>query len=157
MVKVSLGDGRFGFAKGAELEQGAAPTANVRFDDIMRRFPPVIELEPTALATREGATTIKGTTSDPERLLDAYVFVGTRKIFYRSNRNGQDLKHMPFDTQVPLRPGVNVITIFARENPDTVGRKSIIVRKDGPNGELLSTPKTEADFEDIEAIGSPGD
>ncbi|MCL2776444.1 MAG: S41 family peptidase [Polyangiaceae bacterium] len=157
MVKVSLGDGRFGFAKGAELEQGAGPTANVVFDDIMRRFPPLIELEPTALATREAATTIKGTTSDAERLLDAYVFVGTKKIFYRSNRNGQDLHHMPFDTQVPLRPGVNVITIFARENPDTVGRKSIIVRKDGPNGELLSTPKTEADFEEIEAIGSPGD
>jgi len=54
---------------------------------------------------------------------------------------------MPFDATVPLRPGVNVITVVARENPDTVGRKTIIVRKDGPNGEILQTPKTEEDGE----------
>ena len=93
------------------------------------------------------ATTIKGSSSDSDRLLDAYIFVGNRKIFYRSNRNNQDAKRMPFEATVPLRPGVNVITVVARENPDTVGRKTIIVRKDGPNGEILQTPKTEEEGE----------
>ncbi|AKU99905.1 Carboxyl-terminal protease [Labilithrix luteola] len=154
MVKVSLGDSRFGFVKASELEPGGSASGNIAFEETMRRFPPSIELSPMVLATKDGTTTIKGTTSDGDRLLDAYVFVGNKKIFYRSNRNGQDAKHMPFEAQVPLRPGVNVITVFARENPDTIGRKTIIVRKDGPNGELLTTPKTE---EDLEAAGTLDD
>jgi carboxyl-terminal processing protease len=113
----------------------------------MRRYPPTVEVQSVPLATREEKTLIKGLTSDTDRLLDAYVFVGNRKIFYRSNRNGQDPKHMPFEATVPLRPGVNVITVVARENPDTIGRKTLIVRRDGPAGELLSTPKTEEDAE----------
>ena len=54
---------------------------------------------------------------------------------------------MPFEASSPLRPGVNIITVVARENPDTVGRKTIIVRKDGPTGEILQTPKTEEEGE----------
>lgn len=148
MTKISLGDARFGFVKSNEIELGGnAPTTTVAFEEVMRRFPPIVELAPAPLATRDGTITIKGTTSDSTRLLDGYVFVGTKKIFYRSNRNGQDPKKMPIEATVPLRAGVNVITVFARENPDTVGRKTIIVRKDGPNGELLQTPKTEEDLE----------
>ncbi|MDB4938387.1 MAG: Carboxyl-terminal protease, partial [Labilithrix sp.] len=147
MTKVSLGDGRFGFVKTSELESGGTPAGTVPFEEVMRRYPPSIEVQPVTLATKDPTTTVKGITSDSDRLLDAYIFVGSKKIFYRSNRNGQDPKRMPFETSVPLRPGVNVITVVARENPDTVGRKTIIVRKDGPNGEILQTPKTEEDGE----------
>jgi carboxyl-terminal processing protease len=151
MVKVSLGDGRFGFVKSAELEAGGSPAATVPYEEVMRRYPPTVEVQPVALATRDDKITVKGITSDNDRLLDAYVFVGSRKVFYRSNRNGKDPKQMPFDASIPLRPGVNVVTVVARENPDTVGRKTLIVRKDGPSGELLSTPRTE---DDLEAAGS---
>jgi carboxyl-terminal processing protease len=34
----------------------------------------------------------------------------------------------------------------ARENMDTVSRKTFIVRRDGPNGELLPTPKTDEEL-----------
>lgn len=151
MVKVSLGEGRFGFTRTSELDAGGAPSIPVPFEDVMRRYPPIVEVQPVALATKEDKATIKGVTSDTDRLLDAYVFVGNRKVFYRSNRNGQDAKRMPFETAIPLRPGVNVITVVARENTDTVGRKTLIVRRDGPGGELLQTPKTE---EDAEASGA---
>jgi len=147
MTKVSLGDGRFGFVKTAELEQGGAPAAQVPFEEVMRRFPPSIEVQPVALATKDSTITVKATATDSDRLLDAYVFAGNRKLFYRSNRNGADPKRMPFEAAIPLRPGVNVITVVARENPDTLGRKTIIVRKDGPGGEILQTPKTEEDAE----------
>ncbi len=148
MTKVSLGDGRFGFAKTSELEPGGAPAAQVPFEEVMRRYPPSIEVQPVALATTDSTIVIKGIASDKDRLLDAYVFAGTRKIFYRSNRNSQDDKRMPFEATVPLRPGVNVVTVVARENPDTMGRKTVIVRKDGPNGEILQTPKTEEEADD---------
>jgi len=142
---VGLGDGRFGFVKSAEIENGGTPTTTVAFEDVMRRFPPTVEVDAVPLATREGTIGIKAIATDAERLLDAYVFVGTKKVFYRSNKNGQDARKMPFDAQIPLRPGVNAISVVARENPDTIGRKTVIVRRDGPQGELLQTPKTEED------------
>lgn len=121
----------------------------------MWKAPPLLELNAPVLATREAQTSLKGVAADGERLLDAYVFVGARKVFYRSNRNGTDAKRMPFEANLPLRPGVNVVTVVARKNPDTVGRKTFIVRRDGPAGELLQTPKTDED--NSEAAGGADD
>ena len=53
---------------------------------------------------------------------------------------------MTFDADLPLRPGVNVVMIVARENPDTTSRRTFIVRRDGPGGELLPTPKTDEEL-----------
>lgn len=151
-VKIGLGDGRFGFARTSELEQGQAAAA--AFEDIFAHAPPAIEIGATVLATKDAHTIVKGIASDSERLLDAYIFVGARKVFYRSNRNGTDAKRMPFEADLPLRPGVNIVTVMARENPDTLGRKTFIVRRDGPNGELLVTPKTE---EELSESGAASD
>jgi len=145
-VKVNLGGGRFAFAKRGEVDDGGAPAAAVAFEDAMIHAPPAIELAPPELATRDPKVTIKATASDDARLLDGYVFVGSRKIFYRSNRNGADPKKMALEAEVPLRPGVNAITVVARENPETTSRRTFIVRKDGPGGELLPSPKTEDDL-----------
>ncbi len=151
-VKLNLGDGRFGFARTAELDAGAS-SGPIAFEDVFAHAPPAIELSTVALAIKDTHTVIKGAASDSDKLLDAYIFVGARKVFYRSNRNGADGKRMTFDADLPLRPGVNVVTVMARENPDTLGRKTFIIRRDGPNGELLTTPKTE---EDLSESGSQG-
>ncbi len=145
-VKVSLGDGRFAFAKVADLERGGTPAATPSLEDAMAHAPPAIEIPQPQLATRDTHTSVRGLASDDARLLDAYIFVGARKIFYRSNRNGADPGKMSFDADVPLRPGVNIVTIVARENQDTTSRKTFIVRRDGPNGELLPTPKTDEEL-----------
>ncbi len=150
-VKVSLGAGRFGYARTRDLDAGGSAGATVAFEDSMAHAPPAIELTAPALATRDGHTMVKGIASDGERLLDAYIFVGARKVFYRSNRNGADPKKMAFEADLPLRPGVNIVSVVSRENPDTSSRKTFIVRRDGPNGELLATPKTEEELE-----GTPG-
>ena len=99
-----------------------------------------------ALATKETHAEIRGTTSDGERLLDAYVFVNSRKVFYQSNRNGKDPKTMGFSADLPLRPGVNMVSVIARETPDTIGHKTFIIRRDAPDGTLLPTPKMEDDL-----------
>jgi carboxyl-terminal processing protease len=150
-AKVSLGEGRFAFAKTAELEHGGTPAAQPAFEDAMAHAPPALEIPQPQLATRDVHTLVHGAASDDARLLDAYIFVGARKVFYRSNRNGADPRHMAFDADVPLRPGVNVVTIVARENPDTTSRRTFIVRRDGPNGELLQTPKTDDDLSETAA------
>jgi carboxyl-terminal processing protease len=144
--KVSLGEGRFGFVKASEVEAGGAVSATLTFEDAMAHAPPAIEVGAPALATREPSAVIKGLTTDGDRLLDAYVFVNSRKVFYQSNRNGADPKSMAFSADLPLRPGVNLVNIIARETPDTVGHKVFVIRRDGKNGELLTTPKTEDDL-----------
>jgi carboxyl-terminal processing protease len=144
-TKVTIDNGRFAFARTAELDQGGTIGA-LALEDVFSRQPPQIDISAVALTTKDTHMVIKGAASDTDRLLDGYIFVGSRKVFYRSNRNGQDAKKMPFEADLPLRPGVNVVTIMARENPDTVGRKMFIIRRDGPQGELLATPKTDEEL-----------
>jgi carboxyl-terminal processing protease len=150
-VKVNLGQNRFAFAKAADLENGGTPAPTASIEESMMRAPPHLELSLPALATRDGKSSVKGTASDEARLLDAYIFVGTRKVFYQSNRNGNDPKRLGFTSDLPLRAGVNQVVVVARETPDTVTRRVFIVRKDGPKGEILPTPKTDDDLSESEA------
>jgi carboxyl-terminal processing protease len=145
-VKLAIGDGRFAFAKAGDLDRGGSAAATPALEDAMAHAPPAIEIPQPQLVTRDPHTLVHGVASDDARLLDAYIFVGARKIFYRSNRNGPDATKMAFDADLPLRPGVNIVTIIARENPDTTSRKTFIVRRDGPSGELLPTPKTDEEL-----------
>ncbi|HLK36553.1 MAG TPA: MXAN_5808 family serine peptidase [Polyangiaceae bacterium] len=142
-AKLSLGEGRFAFARSSELEQAPSVAGGPTLEDAMAHAPPALEIPQPQLATRETHTRVRGSAIDDARLLDAYIFVGSRKVFYRSNRNGPDPKKMAFDADVPLRAGVNVVTVVARENPDTTTHRTFIVRRDGVNGELLATPKTD--------------
>jgi carboxyl-terminal processing protease len=145
-LKVSLGDGRFGFVRSGEVEAGGVASQAVAFEDAMAHAPPTIDVNALALATRDATAAIRGTAMDGEHLLDGYIFVNSRKVFYQSNRNGQDPKGMAFAAELPLRPGINLVSVVARENPDTVGHKTFVIRRDGKNGELLATPKTEDDL-----------
>jgi carboxyl-terminal processing protease len=145
-VKIDLGNNRFAFARSSDLDSGGTPSQVVAFDDAMAHAPPAVEVNDPALATRDGHTEIHGITSDGERLLDAYIFVNSKKVFYQSNRNGKDPKSMAFAADLPLRPGVNMVSVIARETPDTVGHKTFIIRRDAADGSLMSTPKTEDDL-----------
>ena len=86
---------------------------------------------------------IEGTAHDGDQVLDAYVFVGPRKVHYQSNRKTTDPTKLSFSLDVALNPGVNVINVVARESEDTATRYTLVVRRDGPNGEALPTPKAE--------------
>jgi carboxyl-terminal processing protease len=152
-VKLSLGQNRFGFARAQDLEQGGAAAPVVAFEDRLSQASPSIEIPAPVLATRDGKIQLKVAASDESRLLDAYVFVGSRKIFYKSNRNGADPKKMSFDAELPLRPGVNIVGVYARETPDTVARRTFVIRRDGANGELLATPRGDDELAENAAGG----
>jgi carboxyl-terminal processing protease len=77
--------------------------------------------------------------------------VGSRKLYYKSNRDGADPRKASVDFEAPLRPGVNLITVVARETPDTTTRHTLFVRRDGPDGAILRTPKSDDPISD----GSP--
>jgi carboxyl-terminal processing protease len=147
--KVDLGQGRFGFVAAKELSDASGTAGAPAFDDIYAHAPPTLDVSTSEMATRSDKVKISGTASDSEKLADIYVFVGSRKLYYRSNRDGADPRKASFDFDAPLRPGVNLITVVARENPDTVTRRMIIVRKDGADGTILKTPRSDDPIDDF--------
>jgi carboxyl-terminal processing protease len=103
----------------------------------------MIELSPTELAVREPRILLKGIAEDADRVSDVFIFVGSRKVYYRANPSEGEAQRLIFETETALTPGVNVITVVARENADTVSRVNLIVRRDGPDGAPLPTPKSD--------------
>jgi carboxyl-terminal processing protease len=143
-AKVSLGGGRYAFAKESDLQSSdAQPAKAIAFEDVYSHAPPELSIESSALATRAETITIKGKANGNERLLDVFGFVGGRKVFYQSNKGGSDPKAATFSVEVPLKPGVNVINIVARENPDSTTRRVVVVRRDGADGAILKTAKDD--------------
>ena len=120
---------------------------------MLTRSPPLLEVAPSSLATRSGSVKISGVARDGDQVRDAYVFVGTRKVFYMSNRKASDPKRLPFAFDAELTPGVNIITVVARENEDVLTAQTLVVRRDGPNGEALTTPKRDTFAADWEFEG----
>jgi len=152
-LKVDLGGGRFGFVAEGDVTPGGAPGAQVAFEEVYSHAPPTLEIASSAMATRGDTVKITGSAADSERLLDVYIFVGSRKLYYKSNRDGSDPKKTTVEFEAPLRPGVNVISVVARENPDTTTRRTLVVRKDGPDGSILKTPKSDDPVDDWMAAG----
>ena len=144
-VRVDLGGGRPGWIQRSDLLAApATPGGQVEWH--VNHMPPRLEVEHgNTLVTRAAALPIRGVASDDHRVRDLYIFVGARKVFYQSNRGGRDPRQARFNTEVPLRPGVNYISVFARENDDVVSRRLFVVRRDGPGGELLETPRYDED------------
>jgi carboxyl-terminal processing protease len=145
MVKIDLGAKRFAFVPATALGDAPGKPApdGVSFDTVFSHAPPAIDITPAALVVRGSTIKVTGSILDQTRLLDAYMFVGPNKVFYRSHQGADDPKKMLVDIDVPVRPGMNAITLVGRHSADTVTRKTIMVRRDGPSGELLPTPKDD--------------
>jgi carboxyl-terminal processing protease len=140
-AKVMLSQGRFAFVQAAALKDATQPGGEIAFTPIYSHAPPMLEVKAAAMATRSDKVKITVEASDSERLLDMYMFVGSRKLYYQSNRAGADPRRASFTYDAPLQPGVNIITVIARETPDTTTRRVVVVRRDGADGSTLKTPK----------------
>jgi carboxyl-terminal processing protease len=105
-------------------------------------MPPRIDVEAApALVTREASIPIRALAIDDQRVRDVYVYVGLRKVFYQSNRGATQPREARFQADVPLRPGINYVVVFARESDESISRRTFVVRRDGPDGSLLETPR----------------
>jgi carboxyl-terminal processing protease len=143
--KVKLEGSRFAFVASSDLGDAGSskPDAKPAFEDVYAHAPPELTIEAGALSTRAGTVKLKGSAVGATKIQDIYGFVGGRKVFYQSNKDAKDPKSESFDIDVQLKPGVNIINVFAREDADSVTRRMIVVRKDGESGEILKTPKGE--------------
>jgi carboxyl-terminal processing protease len=155
-TRVDLGDGRPGWVKKAQLAQKAG-AGKGKLEDVLAHMPPKLDVSyGNALVTQQDSLKVKGSAVDDTRVRDVYIFVGSRKIFYQSNRSAGDPTTQKFEASLPLRPGINFVTVVARESNDVASHKSFIVRRDGPNGQLLETPKADEEDDTFHSVSGSG-
>jgi len=71
--------------------------------------------------------------ADPDaRLRDLYVFVNDQKVFFKVVPESTNAAKLDFSTEVPLKPGNNVVTVVAREDDEFQTRKSVVVLRRAP-------------------------
>jgi carboxyl-terminal processing protease len=152
-VRVDLSQGRPGWVLAKDI-QGAVGKGVLT--DVLAHTPPKLNINHGGtVATRQATLSLKGDASDDAAVRDLYIFVGSRKVFYKSNRASAEPKRVSFDTSIPLQPGINYVTVVARENNEIASREVFIVRRDAPDGALLATPKeTEVEpfFDDQQSL-----
>lgn len=142
-TQVVLGGARTGFVRTRDLAatKEAAP-AIALWKPSLSHAPPRLSVTPPALATRDTKIRIEGEALAPAGVSDAFAFVGSRKVFYAPN-SAASLASMKFSFDAELAPGINVITVVARQTEDTSTRETFVIRRDGPGGEPLATPASE--------------
>lgn len=111
-----------------------------RFVPSFAEMPPQVTLEPGSSVTQSDHISLRGFAQDNERIRDVVVFVGLRKVSFRP-ADSDTATRIDFDVDLPLRPGTNVIRVFARGGRGSAARSAWIVRREGPNGEILETPR----------------
>lgn len=144
-VRVDVGGGQPAWVS-TSLASSGSGGANPRVEFVLGERPPRIELaDQTQLVTREATVELGGRVRDDAHVRDVYVFAGTTKVFYRAS-GGDSVRELAFDASIPLRPGMNYLTVVVRESAATTTQRTLVIRRDGPNGELLETPRHDDDW-----------
>jgi carboxyl-terminal processing protease len=94
--------------------------------------PPLIDLswKDLPLTVKGDSYVLKGTATDDVELRHFFVFVGEDKVFYQSPQTSpkdKPSKTLSFNTTLPLKKGVNLITLAAQDDRELTSRKQWIV------------------------------
>ena len=145
-VRIDLGRGEPAWVASSDLETGRG-AATPAFDFVFSEHPPRLELDLQGmLVTRDANLRLRGRATDETRVRDVYVFSGISKVFYRSNAHAENPREIALDANIPLHDGMNYVNVIVRETDDVVTRRTLVIRRDGPNGEILRTPEVEDDL-----------
>ena len=148
--RVNLGGGRPAWVATADI---ASSGSGGRFVEDYEHTPPTVVADyGNLLVTRSTQIALRGRATHPSRIADMYIFVGSRKVFFQSNRGATNPREIAYQTQIPLHGGTNYVTVVVRHDDNVVGRKTFVIRRDGPNGEILEAPRFETD-----ELGDDGD
>ncbi len=147
-VRLDVGAGRPAWVLRSAGASARMPAPQRPLTYVLHNSPPMIESDgAVALSVRGASLTLRGRVTDETRVLDMYIYVGNDKVFYQSNRDAADRQRLAYEAALPLRPGANIVAVVAREDDDVVARRVYVIRRDGPNGELLATPRHGDDDE----------
>jgi carboxyl-terminal processing protease len=137
-VRIDLAEGRPGFLPLSAVTATSGPSAGSdgALNLAWQVTPPTIEVRPTPLSVESNSIRLSATAKDAEQVIDAYVVVSNRtakiehrKVFYRSNRNGPMSTEMQIDAAVPLWPGVNFVSVVARQSGQVQAMQTLVINR----------------------------
>jgi hypothetical protein len=121
---------------------GGKATASA-FAPAPRRAPPALELATSlldegALLTPDPTFQLSGTVryaSSERGRRYVYVFRGDDKVFFQAGAPGAAARELAFETDIPLEPGRNVLSVIARQGERDVTRRSVVIYRDAKGEE----------------------
>jgi carboxyl-terminal processing protease len=66
------------------------------------------------------------------KLRDVFIFANEQKVFFKVVPAAGGSSKMDFAADVPLKPGNNVLTVFAREDEEFQARRTVFVHRRVP-------------------------
>ncbi len=140
--RVAWGKGRMAFVAADEVVTAKPRKVLGVVTQVWQRDPPRITMTPDPA---KGAPAVDADTlhvsgfavmppsADPAaRLRDLFVFVNDQKVFFKVQPEGGSASRLEFATDVPLKPGNNAISVFAREDEEFMSRRTIVVYRRSP-------------------------
>jgi len=134
--RVEWQKGRFGFVASSEVKsvkgaRSGSPAATwqrepprIAISPDPTRGAPVVDADTIRLS---GSAVVPPTLDESSRLRDVFVFVNDQKVFFKVVPEETGAKKMEFQTDLPLKPGQNLVTVVAREDEEFQSRRSLVV------------------------------
>jgi len=134
--RVEWQKGRFAFVADADVKAAKGPRSGATAE-VWQREPPRIALTPDPM---KGAPVVEGDTfrlqgtasvtsalDGSAKLRDVFVFVNEQKVFFKVVPESTNASTLEFQADLPLKPGNNVVTVFAREDDEFQTRRSVVI------------------------------
>jgi carboxyl-terminal processing protease len=159
-ARIEIEASRPAFISMGDAVAGGAVAAKGEFRPEWHVTPPVLTVHAPTVASG-GSVRVRGMASDDHQIKDVYIRVYNRdsklppkKVYYQSNHTGDRTK-LPFEADVPLWPGSNLLQVFARETNEIQsvttlvvlhrGAPSLVQQREGMSGDRstrdLAAPK----------------
>jgi carboxyl-terminal processing protease len=97
------------------------------------RSSPKLTVEETPQVVTTSTVKLRGKATDETRVRNIYIFVGNDKVFFTPNSHKHSPRTLSFEAELPLKNGLNYITVVAEETADLNSRKTIVIRRDRPD------------------------
>jgi carboxyl-terminal processing protease len=137
--KIELEKDRFAFIKQSDAREArAGRLISVKDVEYLPfRDPPQISVnadpQQGGIVVNGDRFTLSGTVSNAKTLLDMYVLVNDKKVFFKSASPAEASQaRLKFSTDFALKEGNNYVLVVAREGPDFAGRKALVIRRRPP-------------------------
>ncbi len=146
--RVEWQKGRFGFvAQGDVTAARGARSGPVA--EAWQREPPRITLSPdpakggpvvdAATFKLSGAAALPPSADPDARLRDVFIYVNDTKVFFRIVPEGAATSKLEFTADLPLKPGPNTVTVWAREDEDFLSRRAMVIYRRAPAAEVAES------------------
>jgi carboxyl-terminal processing protease len=139
--RVEWQKGRFGFVAAGEVTAARGARAGA-ISEAWQREPPRITLSPDparggpvvdAASFRLSGSASVPPSADPDaRLRDVFIYVNDTKVFFRVVPEGAAASRLEFTSDLPLKPGPNTVTVWAREDQEFMSRRSMVIFRRPP-------------------------